>query len=171
MTGESSCSRYDGGRMKLAAAFALVFACGKSAPEISPADKPHHHHEDRQQAQGSATAFALDVTIDGAHQTWTPATLARVPHLKGTNTNGESRDVWSLREVVTDLAGSGARIVSVTGDVTRSIGSAAWSDASKIPIVHSTRRGALKFRWADPDGTWREEDVVKDVAKLEIATK
>ena len=163
--------------MKLAAALALVLACGKSAPTdqasapITPADKPHHHHEDRHEAQGSATEFALDVTIDGAHQTWTPATFSKVPHFKGTNNSGEARDVWSLRELATDLAGSGARVVSVTGDVTRAIGSAAWSDASKIPIVHSTRRGALKFRWADPDGAWREEDVVKDVAKLELATK
>jgi len=161
----------------LFAAFALVLACGSkgdpppaSAP-MAAAEKPHHHHEDRHDAQGSATAFALDVTIDGAHQTWTPDTFAKVPHFKGTNNDGEARDVWSLRELATDLAGSGARVVSISGDITRTIGSGAWSDASKIPIMHSTRRGALKFRWADPDGKWREEDVVKDVAKLEIATK
>jgi hypothetical protein len=167
--------------MKLVAAVALLVACGHSssssdqpvgsAAVATPADKPHHHHEDRHDVQGSATAFSLDVTVNGAHQTWTPETFAKVSHFVGTNNDGEARDVWSLREVATDLVGSGARIVSITGDSTHAIGSAAWSDPSKIPIVHSTRRGVLKFRWADPDGKWREDEVIKDVAKLEIVTK
>ena len=130
-----------------------------------------HHHEDRHDVQGSATSFSLDVSVDGAHQTWTPDTFTKVPHFKGTNNDGEARDVWSLREVATDLVGSGARIVSITGDSTHAIDSAAWSDPSKIPIVHSTRRGVLKFRWADPDGKWREDEVIKDISKLEIVTK
>ncbi len=167
--------------MKFAAALALVLACGHSDPSPPPSgasDQPaplakekKHHHEDRHDVQGSATSFSLDVSVDGAHQTWTPDTFAKVPHFKGTNNDGEARDVWSLREVATDLVGSGARIVSITGDSTHAIGSAAWSDPSKIPIVHSTRRGVLKFRWADPDGKWREDEVIKDIAKLEIVTK
>jgi hypothetical protein len=168
--------------MKFAAALVLVLACGHSDPPPPPpssaaSDQPapekekKHHHEDRHDVQGSATSFSLDVSIDGAHQTWTPETFAKVPHFKGTNNDGEARDVWSLREVATDLVGSNARIVSITGDSTHAIGSAAWTDATKIPIVHSTRRGVLKFRWADPDGKWREDEVIKDIAKLEIVTK
>jgi hypothetical protein len=169
--------------MKLVAAVAVFFACGHSSSTSSdqpagsaavatatPPEK-HHHHEDRHDVQGSATTFSLDVTVDGTHQTWTPETFAKVSHFVGTNNDGEARDVWSLRELATGLVGSGARIVSITGDVTKTIGSAAWTDASRVPIVHSTRRGTLKFRWADPDGKWREDEVVKDVAKLEIATK
>jgi hypothetical protein len=79
--------------------------------------------------------------------------------------------VWSLRELATDLVGSNARIVSITGESTHPLAAAAWTDASRVPIVHSTRRGSLKFRWADPDGKWREDEVIKDIAKLEIVTK
>jgi hypothetical protein len=169
--------------MKFAVAVALVVACGNSSGDQSadhsagqpatatPQPEKKHHHEDRHDVQGSATAFSLDVTVDGAHQTWTPETFAKVAHFTGTNNDGEARDVWSLRSLATGLVGSGARVVSITGDITRTIGSDAWVDQTRVPIVHSTRRGTLKFRWADPDGKWREQDVVKDVTKLEIATK
>ena len=157
-------------------ALALVVACHSSSdppPAASQPDKQHaekpHHHEDRHDPQGSATGFTLDVSVDGAHLTWTNDTIARVPHFIGKNNDGEARDVWSLRDVATDLVGSGARVVSVTGEVTKTIGSDAWVDPSRIPIVHSTRRGTLKFRWADKDGTWRDTEV-KQVAKLEIVT-
>jgi len=159
--------------MKLAAVLVFAAACGHSSSDAPPAPQPQekpHHHEDRHDPQGSATGFSLDVTVDGAHQTWTPDTFAKVPHLLGKNKDGEARDVWSLREVASGLVGSGARVVSITGDVTKAIGSDAWADATRIPIVHSTRRGTLKFRWADKDGAWGDTEV-KEVTKLEIQTR
>jgi len=64
--------------------------------------------------------------------------------------------------------GPNARVVTVTGDVAKPIDPAAWADPNVTPILHTTKRGTLKFRWANRDGTWRETEV-KDVTKLEIA--
>jgi hypothetical protein len=127
------------------------------------------HHEDRAQPATAAPALSLAVTIDGAAATWNADAFAKVAHAPGTNNNGESRDVWSLRELAHTLVGPNARVVSVTGENgTKPIDPAAWADASRTPIVHTTRRGTLKFRWADAAGTWAEAEI-KDVSKLEIA--
>ena len=41
--------------------------------------------------------------------------------------------------------------------------------AARAPVhVHTTRRGTLKFRWADAGGTWDDTEV-KDVTRIEIA--
>ena len=63
--------------------------------------------------------------------------------------------------------GPNARVVAVIGDQRKEIDAAAWADADRTPIVHRTRRGWLKFRWADKSGAWGEADV-KDVSGLEI---
>lgn len=55
----------------------------------------------------------------------------------------------------------------VLGEPRTAIEPAAWADASKVPIVHRTRRGGLKFRWTDDKGTWTAAEV-KDVTGLEL---
>jgi hypothetical protein len=42
-----------------------------------------------------------------------------------------------------------------------------WKDSTTTPILHTTRRGALNFRWADAHGVWGDV-VTKDVTGLEI---
>jgi hypothetical protein len=65
--------------------------------------------------------------------------------------------------------GPGARVVAVIGaDGKQPIELTAWNDATRTPILHTTRRGTLKFRWADKEGRWGET-VVRDVTGLEIA--
>ncbi|HEY0191859.1 MAG TPA: hypothetical protein VGC42_12145, partial [Kofleriaceae bacterium] len=86
-------------------------------------------------------------------------------------TDGEARDVWSLRELAHQLVGPSARVTAVTGeDGTKAIDAAAWSDATRTPLLHTTRRGTLKYRWADASGKWGETEV-KEVSRLEIAPR
>ncbi|HET7503472.1 MAG TPA: hypothetical protein VFK02_20765 [Kofleriaceae bacterium] len=77
--------------------------------------------------------------------------------------------MWSLRELTHALVGPAARVTSITGaDGTRMLDRATWDDPSRTPLLHTTRRGTLKFRWADASGTWGESEV-KDVTRVEIA--
>ena len=48
------------------------------------------------------------------------------------------------------------------------IDGATWADPGRTPILHTTRRGALKFRYTDAKGKWGEADV-SDVTGLELA--
>lgn len=142
----------------------------EKAPAEASEDKPHHRkHEDRRDpVEANAPPLKLEVATGGKTATWQQADFDKVAkYTKGTD--GEARDVWSLRELAHQLAGPNARVTAVTGeDGTKPIDAAAWGDASKTPLLHTTRRGTLKFRWADGDGKWGES-VVKDVTKIEIA--
>src|SRR5262249_51543537 len=101
--------------------------------------------------------------------TWTDERFSSVPKMAGTASDGEARDTWSLRELVHHNVGPKARVVAVTSaDGKQAIDPAAWADATRTPILHTTRRGTLKFRWADKDGHWGQT-LVKDVTGLEIA--
>jgi hypothetical protein len=159
--------------MKWLVVAVVVVACSKhedAAPAaVGSAEKPHHH-EDRGDPADKSPALALAVVVDGAPATWTKDAFDKTPHFVNTNNGGESRDVWSLRELAHAMVGPTARVVAVTGDVTKAIDAAAWADATRTPIVHTTRRGTLKFRWADKDGKWLDTEV-KDVTKLELAAK
>ncbi|HEY8072511.1 MAG TPA: hypothetical protein VIF62_00330 [Labilithrix sp.] len=138
-------------------------------PSASAASSGHGHHEDRHDP-ADKPALELEVKIGGATKTWAKDAFDRVPKLTKGNVgnDGEDRDTWSLRDLAHALVGPNARVVSVTGpEETKTIDAAAWSDASRTPIVHTTRRGTLKFRWADKDGKWGGADV-KDVSRLEI---
>ena len=79
--------------------------------------------------------------------------------------------MWSLRALATGLVGSGARIVSVTGDVTETIGSGcmairrACRSCIRLGAERSSSGGPI------PTASGARQEVVKDVAKLEIATK
>jgi hypothetical protein len=150
---------------RLLLAFALV-ACSKS--DASQPPQTQTKHEDRHDPAEAMPALELDVTVDGAATRWRQDVFDRVPHFASTNKDGEARDTWSLRELVHTAVGPSARVVAVIGDKRKEIDAAAWADADRTPIVHRTRRGWLKFRWADKTGAWSEAEV-KDVSGLEIA--
>jgi hypothetical protein len=142
----------------------VAVACGK------PADPPPATHEDRHdQPVAVAPSLALTITIAGATSTWHDDAFAATPKLTGAASDGEARDTWSLRELVHRNLGPTARVTAVTSAAGKqSIDAAAWDDASKIPILHTTKRGTLKFRWADSTGKWGET-ALKNVTGLEIA--
>jgi tungstate transport system substrate-binding protein len=124
--------------------------------------------EDRSKPQEAATQLKLEVTIAGARSTWGAEAFAKAAKFPSVNNSGEARDAWSLRELVRANVGPTARVVSVTGaDGTKPVDEAAWNNPDQTPVVHATRRGSFKFRWADKAGTWGEAEV-KDVTAIEI---
>jgi hypothetical protein len=144
-------------------------SCHKSDPDPAPAAAPKPVHEDRHEAVTAPAKLSLAVTAGAATSTWGPADFAKAPKMAGTATDGEARDTWSLRELVHANVSATARVTAVVNAAGKTpIDQAAWNDAAKVPILHTTKRGALKFRWADKDGTWGET-VTKDVTGLEIA--
>jgi hypothetical protein len=142
----------------------VVAACSRSA---DPAQRTRHKHEDRHEPATAAPALELAVTIDGAPARWQQDVFDRVPHFTSKNHDGDSRDTWSLRELVHATVGPSARVVAVVGETRMPIDAAAWDDPLRTPIVHRTRRGWLKFRWADQNGAWQDA-AVKEVSGLEI---
>jgi hypothetical protein len=132
--------------------------------------KPHRRkHEDRREPViADAPPLQLTVAVDGSTTTWHQDAFDKVAkYTRGTD--GEARDVWSLRELAHALVGPTARVVSVTGeDGTKPIDRAAWDDAARTPVLHTTRRGTLKFRWTDADGKWGDSEI-KDVTKIDLA--
>ncbi len=149
--------------MKRALCLLAVAACSRSADPAQPTK-----HEDRHDPAVAAPALTLEVTIDGTPSTWKQDVFDRVPHFQAKNHDGDSRDTWSLRELVHSAVGPTARVVAVVGDARMPIDPAAWDDPAHTPIVHRTRRGWLKFRWADANGAWQDA-AVKEVSGLEIA--
>jgi len=148
-------------------------AAAATAGAPAPAEKPHHRkHEDRHDpATDEPPPLQLAVTVAGARVTWGHDAFEKVARFVGNTkaSDGEDRDVWSLRDLVRTLVGPTARVTSVTGDDgAKSIDAAAWRDAKRTPLLHTTRRGTLKFRWADAAGAWGETEV-KDVTRIEIA--
>lgn len=149
--------------MKYLLWIAMLAACSKAETAPTPA-----HHEDRAEPAIAEPALTLEVRVDGAATSWKQDVFDRVPHFASANNSGETRDTWSLRELVHAQVGPNARVTAVVGDKTQAIDPADWADPAKTPIVHRTRRGWLKFRWADKTGTWGET-VVKDVTAVEVA--
>ena len=146
----------------------IVAGCSKAEPEAKVEVAPTAH-EDRHEPAIAAPKLRLDITVDGATTSWREDAFAKVPHVVGKNNGGESRDVWSLRELAHALVGPKARVVAVHGnDAKKAIDPAAWNDPARTPIVHTTRRGTLKYRWMDRDGKWGDTEL-KDVVKLEIS--
>jgi hypothetical protein len=127
-------------------------------------------HEDRFEPGADAGAVSVHVKVGGAVKTWSRADLDRVPkYTLGTKNNeGENRDTWSLRELAHVLVGPTARVVAVVGpDETKTVDKAAWDDPKRTPVLHTTRRGTLKYRWADAKGEWGDTEV-RDVARIEL---
>jgi hypothetical protein len=150
--------------MRMTIVLFAIAACSKTTAD------PPAKHEDRHEPAVAAPALALQVTVDGTATTWKQDVFDRVPHFASANNDGEARDTWSLRELAHSAVGPNARVVAVVGETKKTIDAAAWADPARTPIVHRTRRGALKFRWADKDGKWGEVEV-KDVSALEIDSR
>jgi hypothetical protein len=143
--------------VKRVAILLALAACSSKDEPKPPAPAP---------APPAQPGLSLAVTIDGKPQTWAQDVFDRVPHFTIKNNGGDDRDAWSLHELA-KLAGPNARVTAVIGEPRQVIEPAAWADATKIPIVHRTRRGALKFRWTDSAHTWSEAET-KDVTGLEL---
>lgn len=172
--------------MKLAPTAALaaasLVACSKDPPPspapatavaAAPADGAgqRRKHEDRHDPPAAPAALSLAIAVDGAASTWQRDAFDRVAQFTGNTraTDGEAREVWSLRELAHTLVGPTARVTSVTGDGgTQSIDRTAWDDPARTPLFHTTRRGTLKFRWADAHGTWLDTEV-RDVSRIDLA--
>lgn len=156
----------------LAMIVVCAVACGKSdkaAPAAGSAGKPHHH-EDRRDPQAAPAKLALTVAIAGKPAvTWTADDLAKVAKMSGTASDGEARDTWSLRELAHQLVGPSARVTAVIGEGGSrvAIDEAKWNAAETTPILHTTRRGTLKFRYADKTGAWGDT-IAKEVTGLEL---
>jgi hypothetical protein len=144
----------------------VLAAC--SRPSDSRTSTPEGKHEDRHDPALAAPALQLAVTIDGSSAKWQQDVFDKTPHFQSTNHDGDSRDTWSLRELVHQAIGPSARVIAVVGESRMPIDPAAWNDPERTPIVHRTRRGWLKFRWADKTGAWQDA-LVKEVSGLEIA--
>ena len=176
------------GSIALVIAAVTAAACSKSVDAPPPAqsaaersaaapadpDKPHHRdggkHEDRHDP-AAAPKLQLAVAINGAAASWGPDAFDKVATYTKNDkaSDGEAREVWSLRELAHTLVGPAARVTAVAGDGgSKIIDRAAWDDAAREPLLHTTRRGTLKFRWADADGKWDDTEI-KDVTRIEIA--
>lgn len=176
------------GSITLVIAVVAAVACSKSVDSPPPAqsaahstaapaasdDKPHRNgngkREDRHDP-AAAPQLQLVVAIDGAATSWGPDAFGKVAKYAKNDkaSDGEAREVWSLRELAHTLVGPTARVTAVSGDGgSKSIDRAAWDAAAREPLLHTTRRGTLKFRWADAAGKWADTEV-KDVTRIEIA--
>ena len=156
---------------RLVAILALA-ACSKSSPAPAAktqAEQAQAAHEDRHEAPTAPATLTLAVEAGGTTTVWAEAEFLEVPRIAGAASDGEARDTWSLRELVHTLVGPTARLAAVVGpDGAKDVTAADWNDASKTPILHTTRRGTLKFRWADAKGAWGDT-VVRDVSRIVIA--
>jgi hypothetical protein len=149
----------------------VIVACSKKdapTPGEPPSEKPHHH-EDRRDPQAAPTKLTVTVAIAGKPSaTWTADDFAKVAKMPGKASDGEARETWSLRELAHQLVGPSARVTAVVGEGGKvAIDEAKWNAADATPILHSTRRGTLKFRWADGSGAWGDT-IAKEVTGLEI---
>lgn len=173
-------------KSRLALVVALGAGCSKTpdpppAPPATPpataADvgapgpakvKPRKPGDKHQPMDPDAPPLSLEVAVGSDVQVWTKDSFDKAAKY-AIGSDGDARDVWSLRELATTLVGPGAHVVSVTGERgTKPMTAADWADPTKTPILHTTRRGTLKYVWADAQGTWGET-VVKDVSRIEIA--
>jgi hypothetical protein len=147
-----------------------VLAPASVAPSVASA----HKREDRHEPAEAGASFAVEVRLAGAPtKTWTKATLDSVPKLTAGNLakEGEARDTWSLRELARVLVGPKARVVAVAGpDERKTVSRAAWDDPKQVPILHTTRRGTLKFRYADAAGAWGDTEV-RDVTRIDVEVR
>ena len=109
----------------------VAAACSRSEPASNKTATPpsEGHHEDRSEPAIAAPPLSLEVKIGDTSATWNQDVFDRVSHHAGTNNSGQSRDTWSLRDLVHDLDTS--RRCSVAHSHTRS----QTGDADRIDQV------------------------------------
>ena len=163
----AACSKKDIPKTEPTASASASVVAAPSASSGSGGGKGRKH-EDRHE-EATPANLRLDVTIGGEKKTWAKDSFDKTPKFSAgaTANDGENRDTWSLRDLAHTLVGPNARVAAVVGEGKYPIDQASWNNADKTPIVHTTRRGTLKFRWADKTGKWGEADV-NDVSGLEI---
>lgn len=163
--------------MRWLAFMIAVAACGSSSDAPAPAPAPRsavgsgeqpHHRNDRHDSVTAPANLRVDVVIGSEKSTWQERAFTKTPKLVGSANDGEARDTWSLRALVHQNVGPSARVLAVvSAEGTKAIDRAAWDDLTKTPILHTTKRGTLKYRWTDEDGKWGETEL-KDVTLLEV---
>ena len=55
----------------------------------------------------------------------------------------------------------------ISADGKQVIDEATWKDSTTLPILHTTRRGSLNFRWPDAHGAWGDVGT-QDVTGLAV---
>ena len=150
---------------------AVAAPAPKAAADTQPADAVLPRSSgpgDGRKAEG-----VLAVILDGKPgPTWSPEQVTSGPRLALTNKNGEARDAWSVRELVSRLLGPGARVAAlVDGSGERlEISPAEWGDAQKALVLRVSNRGGYKAHWTARNGS-AGDAILRDVRKLEIASK
>jgi hypothetical protein len=169
---------------KLGWIVALVLGCSKPADPPAGRASPgaagasasaapfivHHrkHPDHRAPVVDNPPPLVLEVVTGGTTATWRQDAFDKVARFTQGH-DGVARDVWSLRELAHQLVGPTATVTRITGvDGSQPIDPAAWQDPTRTPLLHTTRRGTLKFRWADATGAWGE-NATKDVTRIELA--
>jgi hypothetical protein len=124
--------------------------------------------------EGGARVLELSVEVDGEGRVWTEDDLVKVAPLSVPGDSGQGeRDAWSLRSLLDALVGPGASATGVGGEGGRTveIPAAAWTDASKTPVLRLNRRGQLKFHWVGPDLAPLDGGEVRHVTKVVVRTR
>jgi hypothetical protein len=134
-----------------------LLACGLLVACSTPVDAP------------GGPALRIEVHDGASSVAWNQDVFDRTPRSSaGKNSDGDPRDTWSVRALVGGTFGATARVATVIGDTRKTITLAEWSDESRTPIFHRTRRGHLNFCWADASGKWGDTQV-KNVVGVELA--
>src|SRR5262245_446258 len=133
----------------------VATASGPIASSSGAHERGKRREDRHDPADPNGAELALEAKIGDATKTWHKDAFDSVPKFTGNslNNDGEARETWSLRDVARVLVGPSARVVAVVGpEDKRTLDAADWSNATRTPILHTTRRGTLKFRWADANG-------------------
>lgn len=121
-----------------------------------------------------AAMLELTLTVDGTPRTLGIDDLAALDPIEVEGDAGKGkRDAWDVRALVRSVAGDGARLTAVHGRGGRSltVPAATWQDAARRPVLRLNRRGQLKFHWTAADGTPADDEAVRDVTGLDLATR
>jgi hypothetical protein len=123
------------------------------------------------QASGPKIGFKVILDDDPAKE-WTSANTRVKPFSVAASDGEGQRDVWPLRDLAKEIAQSDdAMITAVVGEEGGKavIEEAAWKDQTRIPVLRTNRRGAIKFTWlGDKHQGLIDAEEVRDVVKIKI---
>ena len=158
----------------------LVAACHRSQPQPSPAAPPSaaavvsHQRGERSDHDGrpqAAPQSDLEVLVNGKPVApWTAARMTAAQKIAVTNSNGEARDGWPLRDLTRALVGAQARVVALASDDERvTIDARDWQNPSRTLLLRLSHRGEYKAQWLGADGSSSDEPFLKHIRRIEIA--